>query len=64
MKLKSPQIILNDFLNALDLYDDEQLESIIHVINAELMERAYMENPDAFGEGGYENWERIILWRE
>jgi hypothetical protein len=55
MKLKSTEIILNDFLNALDLYDDEQLESIIHVINTELMERAYMENPDAFGEGGYEN---------
>jgi hypothetical protein len=55
MTNKSPQIILNDFLNALDMYDDEQLESIMHVINTELMERSYMENPDSFGEGAYEN---------
>ena len=43
MQLKLLSDVVRDFLNSTDLIETKQLESIVAVLEAELMDRAYAE---------------------
>jgi len=43
MQLKLMSDVIRDFLSNIDLIETKQLESIVAVLEAELMDRAYAE---------------------
>jgi hypothetical protein len=43
-KIRNLQDIVTDFLKNIDLLQDDQLASIIHVLEVEIMEREYAKN--------------------
>ena len=44
-KVKTLQDIINDFVKNIDLMDDGQLEAVSHIVETEIMERAFARNP-------------------
>jgi hypothetical protein len=44
-KVKTLQDIINDFVKNIDLMDDGQLEAVSHIVETEIMERAFTKNP-------------------
>ncbi len=46
--MKTLQSVINDFLDNIDQYDDDVLEALSHLIDVELMERDYLNNPQNF----------------
>ena len=44
-KVKTLQDIINDFVKNIDLLDDGQLEAVSHIVETEIMERAFARNP-------------------
>ena len=49
--MKTLQSVVNDFLDNIDILEDEVLKAIIHVLEVELRERDFMSNPQNFGGG-------------
>ena len=45
MTVKTLQDVINDFVKNLDLIDDQQLEAVSHLIEIEIMERAFARDP-------------------
>ena len=46
--MKTLQSVINDFLDNIDQYDDDVLEALAHLIDVELMERDFLNNPQNF----------------
>ena len=44
-KVKTLQDIINDFVKNIDLLNDGQLEAVSHIVETEIMERAFARNP-------------------
>jgi hypothetical protein len=44
-KVKTLQDIINDLVKNIDLMDDGQLEAVSHIVETEIMERAFARNP-------------------
>ena len=44
-KVKTLQDIINDFVKNIGLMDDGQLEAVSHIVETEIMERAFARNP-------------------
>ena len=44
-KVKTLQDIINDFVKNIDLLDDGQLEAVSHIVETEIMERAFARDP-------------------
>ena len=49
--MKDLQTIINDFLNNMDAYEDDVLEAVAHLIEVELQERDFLNNPQNFKVG-------------
>jgi len=48
--MRDLQTIINDFVKNLDLMDRQVLEAVSHLIEVEIIEREYREDPDIYGE--------------
>jgi hypothetical protein len=46
--VKTLQDVITDFVKNIDLLDDGQLEAVSHIIETEIMERAFARNPKLY----------------
>jgi hypothetical protein len=51
MKMEDIQTVVNKFLDNMDLLEDDVLEAIAHLIEVELQERDFVNNPQNFQTG-------------